>query len=673
MAEKIEFDLAVLKDTLNSALDKATNKASTLSDTLKVAAGVFAGNVATKAFDVLSGAVSGSVDSLKESIKAASESDEAFRRLELSLSQTGQLTTKITSDIRAFAEEIQRTTVFEDDAVVSSAALIQTLGKLDKEALIPATKAAIELSSALGIDLESASVLVGKAANGNITALQRQGVEIQKGVTDAETFANTLKTIERFSGSAESASKSYAGSLQQLKNAYGELQEGTGKIITQSGTLAGVLNSLKNVIDGVAQSEPIINENDIRNATIVVIELAKVVTDASNGIFRVLNATFNSFSFAIFKAAEVLTGAILAPFKALESVASALDLGGLFEAPIKQLESTVNSFSKQAKTDLNQVVDAFDLTKGNVFDKTVNGLNSIKQNIIQISAEASAAAPNLKNALGVNQNETVDQDILNRRQQLNAELLALDNAYILQANELDLQNQIAQDERFFARTAEQLGQVSSFEQSKIDLELQAAINKNKLIADTEERGLANRKAQREADIKSATVAAKLKGDLLKQEIQNQQTFFSTAKSLASSENKSLAAIGKAAALGEIAIRTPQAVASSFAYGTRLGGPPLGFTFGAIAATAMAAQAAQVAGLKGYAQGGIIGQGATMGGDNRLATVRDGEMVLNAQQQAVVFNAINSGNLGGGDIVINVDGRTIARVVRDQVRSGFSLT
>ena len=49
---------------------------------------------------------------------------------------------------------------------------------------------------------------------------------------------------------------------------------------------------------------------------------------------------------------------------------------------------------------------------------------------------------------------------------------------------------------------------------------------------------------------------------------------------------------------------------------------------------------------GYASGGIIG-GTSYSGDKLLARVNSGEMVLNKRQQTNLFNAINSGNIGGG--------------------------
>ena len=71
--------------------------------------------------------------------------------------------------------------------------------------------------------------------------------------------------------------------------------------------------------------------------------------------------------------------------------------------------------------------------------------------------------------------------------------------------------------------------------------------------------------------------------------------------------------------------------------------------------------AQIAAMnsQSFATGGVVGgfQGATQGPDNTVANVRRGEMVLTATQQRNMFNAIDSGNLGGtvGDINITIEG------------------
>ena len=54
----------------------------------------------------------------------------------------------------------------------------------------------------------------------------------------------------------------------------------------------------------------------------------------------------------------------------------------------------------------------------------------------------------------------------------------------------------------------------------------------------------------------------------------------------------------------------------------------------------------------YANGGVIG--ATTGPDNAIATVRTGEMILNAQQQKKLFDNINNGSTGQA-INITIEG------------------
>jgi len=48
------------------------------------------------------------------------------------------------------------------------------------------------------------------------------------------------------------------------------------------------------------------------------------------------------------------------------------------------------------------------------------------------------------------------------------------------------------------------------------------------------------------------------------------------------------------------------------------------------------------------------------------------MFLNAQQQKNLFEMINNGAMGGGPIIVQVDGREIARAVRTQKEMGFAV-
>lgn len=98
---------------------------------------------------------------------------------------------------------------------------------------------------------------------------------------------------------------------------------------------------------------------------------------------------------------------------------------------------------------------------------------------------------------------------------------------------------------------------------------------------------------------------------------------------ASEIEKTAASAGAAAAGGASAVASIPIV-----------GPAL-----AVAAAASIA-AAILAAMSKFANGGIVGYGSKTG-DNTLARVNRGELILNEHQQATLFNAIKTGNLGGG--------------------------
>lgn len=118
---------------------------------------------------------------------------------------------------------------------------------------------------------------------------------------------------------------------------------------------------------------------------------------------------------------------------------------------------------------------------------------------------------------------------------------------------------------------------------------------------------------------------------------------STLGSLAKDEGTQVAGI-IAQAIANIALGYAQATAKAGALG------PWGWVaFAAAGAAQMMAMIAQIkSATSGYADGGIIG-GTSYSGDRLLARVNSGEMVLNKRQQTNLFNAINSGNIGGGTV------------------------
>lgn len=287
-----------------------------------------------------------------------------------------------------------------------------------------------------------------------------------------------------------------------------------------------------------------------------------------------------------------------------------------------------------------------------------------KKNEPIVDAEAAARdAENVKKAAekaALAKQELLDKERAIRAQRLaeeriHTEELALveEEARLKKAEIESAELELSIEERN-ARNIAELEAMQAFEDQKLELAIQAETVKANAIADAKDRETKLLEVNRKAELQRAQLNAKQEIDLAKkiadnkaavraQDLNDQAAFFSAATSLSNSSNKTLAAIGKAAAITQIAIQTPKAVASSFAFGTSTGGPPLGFILASIAATAMAAQAAQVAGIN-FAQGGIV-PGTSYVGDRVPANVNSGEMVLNKRQQSTLFNMANSG-VGG---------------------------
>ncbi len=91
---------------------------------------------------------------------------------------------------------------------------------------------------------------------------------------------------------------------------------------------------------------------------------------------------------------------------------------------------------------------------------------------------------------------------------------------------------------------------------------------------------------------------------------------------------------------------------------------------ALAAAGLVAILGLMGKLPKFANGGIVGGGNTSG-DNMLARVNSGEMILNGGQQRRLFNAINSGNLGSNQqtlVSTKVRGEDMFLAIKNYMRS-----
>lgn len=129
------------------------------------------------------------------------------------------------------AAELQSRTIYGDEVIIEQQAFLAALG-LTEQQIGSTINAAIQLSAALGIDLNSAVRNLAKTYSGlagelgeSIPALRNLTAEEMK-AGGAIAYVN-----DNYKGFAETAAQTGMGPLQQLKNALGDLAEQFGAIL----------------------------------------------------------------------------------------------------------------------------------------------------------------------------------------------------------------------------------------------------------------------------------------------------------------------------------------------------------------------------------------------------------------------------------------------------------
>lgn len=199
--------------------------------------------VAVGALGVLSvGKLASAFDS---AVTRAAEFQNDINQLRTALDATGQATDRAIAGFVNYASQIQKTTKFSDSAVVSTASLIQSISNLSGQQLQRATKATLDLSTALGVDLEGTARDLGKVLNGDVGELKKFGVILQAGKTQAETFEIVLSALEkRFGGAAEKSVQTYAGSIAQVQNNFAAAVKTFGQVIIENDAVIQGINAL---------------------------------------------------------------------------------------------------------------------------------------------------------------------------------------------------------------------------------------------------------------------------------------------------------------------------------------------------------------------------------------------------------------------------------------------
>ena len=220
MAQTRDLLVRIIGDTskLNSSLDQANSKMTAWGKAAKIAGGAFAASI-------VAGKV---IDFLGDATTAALEDAEAQAILANTLKNTTQATeAQITSTEAWIDKTMFATGVMDDQLRPALGNLVRATGDITQAQEL--MQVALDISAAKGIDLETVSLALAKAQDGQTGALSRLGVQIKdtEGATLSfeQIMANATAT---FGGSAQTAADTTAGKMAILKARFDELKEQIG-------------------------------------------------------------------------------------------------------------------------------------------------------------------------------------------------------------------------------------------------------------------------------------------------------------------------------------------------------------------------------------------------------------------------------------------------------------
>lgn len=403
---KIEIEIVLDDGTIKKGFatinNEAKKSAKEVSDSFSVknliggvAIGTALGNIIVSGFR---SAFSGIRNIISGSLDEAIEGQFNLQKLNSALINTGQFSKETSSSLNELASQLQAASSFTDDAVLSTESLLINLGRLSAEQIPAATKAALDLASALDIDLNAAATLVGKAAQGNIESFTRYGLVIQKGATNAQTFSNVLTALnEKFSGTAAREVNTFAGSTKQLSNAFNDAKQSIGDLIINSPTVIALFKTITENINKFSKSiGSLKGSGDIftgisdglfflGNVTIqFVIRPFEVLINVMSTLFRTFLTLFSA-------SAAIATGVVAGIGKALNALGiisdeTAKKIQAPFDTAFQSMKDNASAAIENVKTAIDQPFSD-NLSNGLVDLKTQ--LETVREQIRLTKEEAS--------------------------------------------------------------------------------------------------------------------------------------------------------------------------------------------------------------------------------------------------------------------------------------------
>ena len=638
-----------------SALDDSASSTEDFSLSLTSIAAI-----ATAAFAVVSAAVYKSLDAYKES-------EAASNKLALSLQNQGLYSKQLLEAYKDQAAELQRLTGIDDDSIIKGQAQLQSMigrVKITKEM----SAAAVDLGAALGGDASAGFEVLGRAIDGNSRGLKQLGIEIDEHLTREERTQQILQKVAQSYGGLAITQNQGLGSARGLKSAIGDLAEDFGARLAPavSGATKMLTEFFQSLHDKNVKAADPLEQIDVKIKNMK----GSIESLKTTGSFSGLNA-------------DQLTASLKEANKQLELLGIVRDdiIKGRRGSRLEQDPAKEAAAKKAQQIELRTESEERESRKIHL-EALREQRSQASAEVVKITNDESETLAKLSQEKNQAQRDALSQHLADIRIQ-KQEAMAADAE-----DEQTLKDDIlAKNEEYQTLTAEQQSQFREQNavalKASLDNESQAlssaALTKAKIQATENNRFLADKQ-------KHNAAYATLNRFMHSEELQGAATAAGELAQLTQSQNSTLKAIGKVAAVADITIKTAKSAMNVFEGMTAAIPGPVGVSLGiAGAAAAVAFGGEKIALALSAADGGLITGGIT-GRDSVPAMLMPGELVVPSRNYSEVVNAVASqrnqlgenagavGGVGGGSmqVLIGFDGSEAEQVITARQTEARSL-
>ena len=335
------------------------------------------------------------------SVKAFDDQVKAETKLRTALGGNAEAYSKLVNQ----AKELQKVTLFGDEATIEAQSFLAQLG-LNEKAILKLTPLIQDFAAAQGIKLTDAAKLVAKSVGSSTNALSRYGIAISGAVGSQdrlESAVNALSTA--FGGQAEAIAKEGLGPLTQLKNQLGDVAEEFGKIVLEN------IEPFKNSLQGLA--DRLSNLTDTQKKNIVEFSKYALIIGPLIFILGQLAISIGAIANSIRLLSAALVRSPIGAFLTILSLATAaLVAFGLeskeFNSSQEDMKKSTEDTNKELSTQEKLVTELNEATKTSA-EKDLDKINAAKESIKTLENENK----NLQNLIDTHKlSNKIDKDYI---------------------------------------------------------------------------------------------------------------------------------------------------------------------------------------------------------------------------------------------------------------------